>query len=569
MKLGLFIHMLTGSEYIIRHFERNNVDTVFGYSGGANLHLFDKLGKSNLKLVVNRHEQFVGHSAEGYAKASGKFGVAITTSGPGLTNIITPLQDALSDSVPLVCISGQVSSKVLGTNAFQEVDAIGLTKSCTKWNFCVKEVEDLHYALEHGFKIARQGKKGPVHIDVCSDVLSSEIPEQQYGYTEKLAPYKLTDSDLGSLFEITSLINQAKRPVLIVGKGAYPAIHSVRRFSKAFNIPVATTLHAVGLVDEREELSLGMVGMHGTAYANKAVQMADLIIGVGYRFDDRTVGNLNTYGINAKKHFGIVHIDIDQENLDLVRRLVEPKISLQMDSKTFFKEIIVCPVSTVNSYRRKWIEEVKELKKKYPLGVLNSQVKKLRVPQVIQELGRQMKNKDCLVTTGVGNHQMMTAQYFGWSYPQRLMTSGSLGTMGVGVPFAIGAKFAFPNTTVICIDGDGSFMMSAQELATIVEYNLPVKILIMNDARLQMVHTWQDLFYQKNFVSTCLKNPSFKKLGNAFGIKSFVCGSKKSLSRQIRKVLDYDGPVLCEFLVEPETCLPFVKPGSSLDDMIL
>ena len=559
--ISLFFQMITGSEYITKFLEYQNTNIIFGYSGGTNLDLLNKLSKSRIKIVTNRHEQFLGHSAEGYAKTSKKIGVALTTSGPGVTNMITPLQDSLSDSIPLVLISGQVSKKNLGTNAFQEVDAIELTKACTKWNYQVQDISELHYALHTGFSIALDGKKGPVHIDICKDVFTSDtkdFPENKI-ITEKILPFEPP-----IFFEYKKILNKienSKKPIIIVGKGAFSCMGQIRKFSRLYNIPVTTTLHAVGLMDERKHLSLGMLGMHGTPYANKAVQEADLIIGIGNRFDDRTIGNPKTFGQNAKLNYGIVHIDIDMDNINMVKKIIEPTYSFKMKG-SFFMDFLLR-----NSFQKKDIEWIESLRQKYPFP-LEKNKSHLKMEDILIELGDQLEGEDCILTTGVGNHQMVAAQHFTWNYPQRLITSGSLGTMGVGLPFAIGSYFASPSSTILCIDGDGSFMMSLQELATISQYNIPIKIFILDNQKLQMVHTWQELFHEGRYITTELKNPHFRTIGKAFGIKTFSCSSKKKLKEVISNVLETKGPVLCHLHILPEHCLPFVSPGSSLDDFL-
>ena len=560
-KTLFFLNMiLSGSEYIVNFFESKKVKHIFGYSGGANLHLLDTISKSNIEFITNRHEQFSGHSAEGYAKTSGKIGVVVATSGPGVTNLITPLQDAFSDSVPLFAITGQVSSKDIGTNAFQEVDAISLTKACTKWNYFVKDVHELPQVLEKAYIISMDGKKGPVHVDVCSDIFSKTLQYKDTFYQTSFIKGCVEKYDLTRIQN--KLIN-SKRPVLIVGKGAFSAMNQIRELSRNFHIPVATTLHSVGLVDERDNLSLGMLGRYGTAYANKIVQEADYIIGIGYRFDDRTIGTPATFALNAKKKFGIVHVDVDSENLNIVQKLIHPIKSVKMDSFQFMKQL----ESDLDMKPKDTLQWVLDKKTKFPLVKKDTSIQ-LKMKDIIRELGEQLSNTDCIVTTGVGNHQMVTAQHFQWNYPQKLLTSGSLGTMGTGVPFAIGAQFASPNKTVICIDGDGSFLMSLQELGTIKQYNLPLKIIIMDNKRLQMICTFQDLLFDKNYISSELFNPSFLQLGKAFGIKTFSCRSKLSVKSTLKKIIKYNGPVLAHFQVAPEDCFPFIKPGDSLENVM-
>ena len=556
-----FMNMLSGSDYIVHFLESKRVDHIFGYSGGSNLHFLDRIGKSPIKFITNRHEQFSGHSAEGYSKVSEKIGCIITTSGPGVTNMITPLQDAYSDSIPLFFITGNVARKNLGTQAFQEVNATELTKPCTKWNSCVKNITELPFILEYGYNKAMEGKKGPVHIDICSDIFSKEM-EMEFFPTETILEKKENTFEKTDLYRIENRIRNSKKPVFLIGKGGIPAIKQIRKFSKKYNIPVATTLHGLGIIDEREPLSLGMVGMHGTPYANKLIQEADLIVGIGNRFDDRTIGNPETFGLNAKKKYGILHIDISKKNCEIAKKMINTTISMECDSETFMDYLF-----STSFIKKDTLPWVNKMKKNFPLR--KNLENKLVMSDIITELGNFLKHTDCIVTTGVGNHQMVTAQYFKWNYPQQLVTSGSLGTMGTGLPFAIGAQLTNRNRQVFCIDGDGSFMMSCQELATIQEKKLPIKILIFDNEKLQMVHTWQELFYHKNFISTENKNPCFKTLGKSFGIQTFTCSKKNKIKETLQKVLFHNGPVLAHFKVESEHCLPFVKPGDSLEDMLL
>lgn len=564
LKPLFFINMLSGSDYIVDFLQSKKVEHIFGYSGGSNLHLLDKIGKSSIKVITNRHEQFSGHSAEGYAKLNNDIGIILTTSGPGVTNMITPLQDAYSDSIPLFLITGNVAKKNLGTQAFQEVNSTELTKPCTKWNYCIQDIKELPSILEKGYNIALEGKKGPVHIDICSDIFSKEIDMNNVSLEKKLKKKIIYNSfEKKDFYRIENRLRNSKKPVFILGKGGFPVVKQIRQFSKEYNIPIATTLHGLGIIDEREPLSLGMVGMHGTPYANKLIQESDLIIGIGNRFDDRTIGNPETYGINAKKKYGIIHIDISKKNIDIAKKVINSTISLECSSEKFMeffsKEKFMGKKDTLA-----WVQK---MKKDYPLP-LNKE-NKLCMSDIVRELGEFLKNTDCILTTGVGNHQMVAAQHFKWNYPQQLLTSGSLGTMGTGLPFAIGAQLKNPNRQVICIDGDGSFMMSCQELATIRENNLPIKIILLDNKKLQMVYTWQDLFYNKNFITTENINPCFKTLGKSFGIETFSCSKKSKIRETLQKVLFHNGPVLAHFQVESENCLPFVKPGSSLEDMLL
>lgn len=563
MRFFSYLQMVTGSEFILHFLKSKKVDQLFGYSGGANLHLLNEIYKEKIPFLVNRHEQFSGHTAEGWAKISNQPGCIITTSGPGVTNMITPLQDAYLDSVPLFLITGNVPTKKLGTQAFQEVNATALTKSCTKWNYCVTNIAELPSVLEYGYQQTMIGKKGPVHIDICSDIFSQEIeinsfqPETVIEKEEFF--YENTD-----LYRIENRIRNSKKPVFIIGKGSFPVMKLLRKFSQEYNIPMATTLHSVGIINEYDSMSLGMIGMYGTPYGNKLIQEADLIVGIGYRFDDRTIGNPSTYGLNAKKKYGIIHIDFSKKNIEIAKKVIQPCISLHCDSKTFMTKL--CK----EKFMRKKINTllwVRNKKKEYPMPSNSKKI--LKMSDIVQELGSLLKNTECIITTGVGNHQMVVAQHFKWNYPQQLITSGSLGTMGTGLPFAIGAQLTNRSRQVLCIDGDGSFLMSCQELATIRDYNLPIKILIFDNEKLQMVHTNQELFYNKNFISTEMNNPCFKTLGKSFGMKTFTCSKKHRIKETLQKVLFHNGPVLAHFKVESEHCLPFVKPGDSLENVLL
>ena len=562
----LFLNLITGSDYILDFLQSKKIQHIFGYSGGSNLHLLDKINKTSIKFIANRHEQFSGHCAEGYAKANNNLGVVFTTSGPGVTNMITPLQDCYSDSIPLLLISGNVPTKNLGTNAFQEVDSTALTEPCTKWNYCVKNVKDLPESLENAYNIAMNGKRGPVHLDICSNVFSSPMEyEDTFVRRTILCKENFEYTDYKEELEkVKNKLINSKKPVFILGKGAFSIISELRFFVKKFNIPCATTLHAVGIINEYEPNSLGMMGMHGTPYANKIIQEADFIVGIGYRFDDRTIGNPNTFGQNAKKRFGIIHVDICKDNIHLVQKIINPSISLNMDCKYFMNEL----QQDLMMEKKDITNWINNKKKEYPLHRYDTS-ESVKMKDIIHELGMRMRGKDCLVTTGVGNHQMVAAQHFQWNHPQKLLSSGSLGTMGVGLPFAIGAYFACPKKNIICIDGDGSFLMSANELGTISEYNIPIKIILLDNERLQMVHTWQNLFYNKNYISTELKNPNFEWLVKAYGIKTFSCSRKDTIKETLEKMLHHNGPAFAHFKVEPEHCLPFVKPGCSLDDMLL
>jgi acetolactate synthase-1/2/3 large subunit len=588
---------ISGSDLIIKKLNEYRVKTVFGYTGGANLKLFDSLYRSNIKTIINRNEQCCGFSAEGYSKSSGKLGVVITTSGPGLTNIITPLQDSYSDGVPLLAISGNVASNKIGTSAFQECDATALTKPCVKYNKLIKKISDLESSIDVAIQTAYQGRKGPVHLDICSNVFSEEIhiPDQVYSEFDEIymkeqkeqikkttiipsfkKEYDLVIEDYDKLkvfYEIFTALRKSEKPVLIVGQGCKRYYEEIRTFMEFFNIPTATTLHGLGIIDETNDLSLKMLGMHGSAYANIAIQNADLIIGLGYRFDDRTIGNPQNYGLCAKNGYGIVHIDISEEKIEEVKKIINPTYSLQIDVRDFLKKInnLVDELYMKQPKRYSWIKYIQNLKYIYSFHKnKKDEEPDMTIPYIITQLSNKLKDfKNYLITTGVGVHQMQVAQYFTWKYPNTIITSGSQGTMGVGVPFALGAQLANPDKLVICIDGDGSFMMTCQDLMTISEYNIPIKILIMDNQNLQMVSNWQDDFYEKKRAGSKLKNPNFVKLANSMGISSLYCNHVDEIDDCLNEVIYSTYPLLIHFQVKETKCLPFVAPGRALHDMIL
>jgi len=569
-----FIHYpnirINGAEYIILTLKHYNVSNIFGYIGGSNLQLFDSLYKRDINLIVNRNEQCCGHSAEAYAKSSNKLGVLITTSGPGLTNIITPLQDALSDGISLLAISGQVSSTKLGTSAFQECKATKITKPCVKKNILIKNTNQLVKYLNPMIKIAMKNRKGPVHLDICSNVFSDFVDlNKKTSLKINSIKKKCVNSNTNFNIELTNKIYEkimkSKNPILIVGYGCSSDYINLRKFIEIYNIPTCSTLHGLGIVDYNNNLNLDMIGMHGSYYANKAIQNSDLIIGLGNRFDDRTIGKIDTFGLNAKKNFGIIHIDNSDEKLNEVKQIINPEISLKSDSSKFLSIMITNFKKKPN--RNNWFNKINNYKLEY-----NFEPKiGINIPWIVKSLSKQINknNKNYIITTGVGVHQMQVAQYFEFDKPKCLITSGSQGTMGVSTPFAIGCQIANPNKLVISIDGDGSFQMTSSDLMTIKELGLPIKILIMDNENLQMVTNWQDEFYNSKYSGSKLENPDFVKFAESMGIKGIYCDSINNLNDIISEIIFSDYPLLVHFKVKSEKCLPFVAPNKSLDDMIL
>ena len=568
-----FIRSITGGQVIFNKLKENNVKDVFLYSGGAIMPLVDCFYKSNINYYVNTHEQNSGHAATGYAKSTGRTGVCVVTSGPGLTNLVTPILDATNDSTPLVVFSGQVPLSAMGTNAFQECPAVSITKSITKWSYCVKDVNELPYIVDQAFKIANDGKKGAVHIDLPKCVISSEFKKLEYNPID----YKFNKINnifiVNEIEEICDLINKSEKPVFYLGQGANHAYKNIRNIVKKNNIPVTTTIHAMGIIDEENDKSLEMLGMHGSAYANYAIQESDCIIAIGCRFDDRTTGNLSKYAPKAvqaakEKRGGIIHCNI---NSNEINNIVQSNYSFNCDAEDFTS---ILSGFLIKRDRLNWLNEINEWKKQYPFTYTKSICNIIKTQDVLVELDKQLKskqlNKKTIITTGVGNHQMMSAQFIKWKYPNRFITSGSLGVMGAGLPYAIGTQIGNPDKLVIDIDGDSSFNHTLSDLKTIVEYNLPIKIFIMNDKNQSMVRVWEELFFKKRYTATaCEKNPEYHLLAESYGIKSLVCDNRNDLLKTINYALNYNGPILCNFKVETDICLPLVAPGKGLDEMIL
>ena len=576
---------LNGSQIIYKKLVEFGVEKANVFSGGAIMHLIDQFHpdiNTKIDYYVHTHEQSLGHASTGYAKATGKMGVSIVTSGPGLTNMITPMVDSTNDSTSLLVLSGQVGTNAMGTNAFQECDAIALSKSATKFSYCVDDIERLPFILDAANFIANDKKKGAVHIDLPKNILN-DVFKNTYNYKNNIfidnyenelsnkdivdMEYLYSDTiDKEYILKISEKINESKRPIIYVGQGCNNYCNLLTQFVKKTKIPVTTTLHAMGIFDENHYLSLEMLGMHGSAYANYAVQNSDLIICLGARFDDRTTGNLQKYAPFTKTEDGknnIIHVNINPNEINNVINSKYPVIS---DCGKFLENIMP-HVTTKN--REFWHKTIYEWKKKYPFKYNECEDGKIKTQSVVKSINNYMDD-DAIITTGVGSHQMMTAQFIKWKQPKKILTSGSLGVMGVGVPYAIGAQIAYPERQVIVIDGDSSFMMTMSELKTIKEYNLPIKIAIMNNHTQSMVKVWEKLFFVKRITATTYNNnPEFHKLAETFGIKSLYCNKLENLDKIVKEFLSFDGPILCEFDVKDEICLPLVRPGCGLDEMLL
>ena len=555
-----------GADLFVKALNNHNVKHIFGYSGGSVMPLFDKLYKNpNINYYINSTEQNVGHAATGYAKTSNKTGVALVTSGPGITNIITPMLDATNDSTPLIVVSGQVSKSSMGTNAFQEAPAIELSKHVTKWSYQVENVNDIMDVMSEAFRVANDKKNGAVHIDipkcVSTDLVDDNLFKQKSRKKYKFINNKL---DLKLLGKAMKKINASKSPIIILGKGCSEYSKLATSFIENSNIPTTSTIHGCGILDEHNPLSLRWCGMHGSAVANYAIQESDCIIALGSRFDDRTTGLISKYAPKAVKNKAIIHVNIEETE---IRKVIDSNYNFNVDCGVFLRRSL-----KYIRYRERldWINRIKQLKKEYDFKFPIKSKNKLNIEYVLDSIYRNTIGRDVIFTTGVGNHQMQAYQYIKSDYPKKIISSGSLGVMGVGLPYAIGTQIANPNKLVIAIDGDSSFNMTCTDLKTIVENNLDIKIAIMNNDAQMMVTIWEKLFYNERYAATINEqNPDFCLLAEAYGIPALSCDNYSSLEKTVNTFINHSGPILCEFKIERDICLPLVGPGNALDDMLL
>ncbi|HEV2292355.1 MAG TPA: biosynthetic-type acetolactate synthase large subunit [Tepidisphaeraceae bacterium] len=542
----------------------HKVDTMFGYPGGAILPVFDELYKTPAKFILNRHEQASGHCADGYARVTGKPGVCIVTSGPGATNTVTPLATAQMDSVPLVIFSGQVPTKVIGNDAFQEADVTGITRPCTKWNYLVRDIRELPRVINEAFLVATSGRPGPVLIDLPKDVAvmacPDEVDDTPREHILKRRKVSLSGGTQKQVMDAAELINRSERPVLYVGGGAIiaGAADALRKVAAKGNIPVTTTLLGLGAYDEHDPKSLHMLGMHGSAYANYAVQECDCLISVGARFDDRVTGNLASFAPKAK----IIHIDIDPSSIS---KTVDVDVPVVGDARLSLEAMLEF---IEHRDRKEWFNQIAAWKKRYPFKYFDDS--NHAKPQYVIEALNTLTKGEAIITTGVGQHQMWAAQFYRWTQPRQMITSGGLGTMGYGLPSAMGAALGAPGKTIIDIDGDASYLMTCYELATIAEYNIPVKVCILNNDFQGMVKQWQDLFYGHRYSNTTMKNPNFAAMAEAFGVRGIRCEAKCDVEKTVKTMLEHPGPVVVDFYVEPnEHVYPMVPAGKGLHEMEL
>jgi acetolactate synthase-1/2/3 large subunit len=555
-----------GALIFLECLKKEGVEVVFGYPGGAVLDIYNELFEFPLHHVLVRHEQGAVHAADGYARSSGKVGVCLVTSGPGATNTVTGVATAYMDSIPVVIFSGQVPTPLIGNDAFQEADIVGITRPCTKHNYLVKDIKELPRIIAEAFYLARTGRPGPILIDLPKDVMNAK---SRFAHPDKvhLRSYNPTyNGHAGQIQKAVKEILKAKRPVIYAGGGiiSSDASGELIAFAHKLRIPVTATLMGLGCFPATDPFSLGMLGMHGTYWANMAVTNCDLLIAIGARFDDRVTGSIDHFATSAK----IIHVDIDPTSIS---KNVRVDIPIVGDAKNILERFNALVANTKEEWedvRREWFSQIEEWKKAYPLTYEQKEVIK---PQYVVEKIYELTKGKAIISTEVGQNQMWTAQYFKFDRPRKLLTSGGLGTMGYGLPAAIGAQVAFPHETVIDIAGDGSIQMNIQELATAVQYQLPVKVAILNNHCLGMVRQWQELFYQKRYSATCLKvSPDFVKLAEAYGAVGLRAEKPEEVVPVIEKALSTPKPVLMDFLVDPEEGVyPIVPAGAPIHKMIL
>ncbi|WP_169755041.1 acetolactate synthase large subunit [Campylobacter curvus] len=555
---------LNGSQMISEALKLEGVDVVFGYPGGAALNIYDETYKQNyFEHVLTRHEQAAVHAADGYARASGKVGVAFVTSGPGFTNAVTGLATAYSDSIPLVLISGQVATSLIGTDAFQEIDAVGISRSCVKHNYLVKNIEELPRILKEAFYIARTGRPGPVHIDVPKDITAA-VGKFEYPKEISIPTYKPTyKGNAKQIKKAAEVIEASKRPLVYVGGGAISSQASqlVREFVKKAGIPSVCTLMGLGVLDRDDELNLGMAGMHGSYAANMALSESDLLITLGARFDDRITGKLSEFA----KHAKIIHIDIDPSSIS---KIINAHFPIVGDLKSVLEELI--PRINANSETfAPWREILARYSSLYPLKFEDSD--KILKPQWIVQQTAKIVGKDAVIATDVGQHQMWVAQFYPFNRPRQLITSGGQGTMGYGLPAALGAKWAVGDKSVVNFTGDGSILMNIQELMTASVNKKPVINIILNNSFLGMVRQWQTFFYGERYSATDLEiQPDFVKLAQSFGGIGFKVSTKVEFQKALKAALKSDKISLIDVVIDRfENVLPMVPAGAAIYNMIL
>jgi len=566
---------MTGAEMVIRALTDQGVEHIFGYPGGAALPIYDALFQQDkVQHILVRHEQGAGHMAEGYARSTGKVGVVLVTSGPGATNVVTPLTDALMDSVPIVVITAQVPTALIGSDAFQECDTVGITRSCTKHNYLVKNVADLSRVMHEAFHIARSGRPGPVLIDIPKDVqfaLGTYFSADEIPATRHKSYHPATSGDTAAIERAVDLMLRAERPIFYTGGGVVnsgpEASEKLRELAELTGFPVTSTLLGLGSFPGSNPQWMGMLGMHGTYEANMAMHDCDLMINIGARFDDRITGRIDAFSPGSTK----IHVDIDPSSINKNVRVELPIVG---DCGLVLEEMVRVWRSKTNSPRTEaiapWWEQIEGWRKKNSLGFRNSDTT-IKPQHAIQRLYAATRDREVFITTEVGQHQMWAAQHFHFEQPNHWMTSGGLGTMGYGLPAAVGVQVAHPDALVIDIAGEASVQMTMQEISTAVQYRLPIKIFILNNERMGMVRQWQDLLHGGRYAHSYSESlPDFVKLAEAYGAKGIKCDDPAELDAAIAEMLDYDGPVIFDCLVEKhENCLPMIPSGKPHNEMIL
>jgi acetolactate synthase-1/2/3 large subunit len=558
---------MSGAQILLEVLKEEGVDTIFGFPGGMVIDIYDELTRSDIHHILVRHEQGAVHAADGFARASGKVGVCLVTSGPGATNTVTGIATAYMDSIPLVVITGQVPTHLIGNDAFQEVDIVGITRPCTKHNYLVADVAQLQATLKEAFHIARSGRPGPVLVDIPKNVSRSKA-EFEPNMNVSLRSYNPTyKPNAKQLAKVIKLIKSAKKPLIFAGGGVIlsKASQELTEFARRTRIPVTMSLMGLGAFPGSDPLSLGMIGMHGTYRANMSTSQCDLLIGIGVRFDDRVTGKTDAFASQAK----IVHIDIDPTS---IRKNVSVSVPVVGDCRLSLEQLNHYlgeeNLTDLETERNEWLAQIDEWKKNYKLVYRQEKVIK---PQYVVEKLYELTRGQAIITTEVGQNQMWAAQYYQFDQPQHFITSGGLGTMGFGLPAAIGAQVAFPDKLVVDVAGDGSIQMNIQEMATAVGCNLPVKIVILNNGYLGMVRQWQELFYEKRYACTCMKHaPDFVKLAEAYGAVGLRAEKPEDVEQVLKTGLATPCPVIMDFVVEPEECVyPMVPAGAPITEMLL
>ena len=558
---------LTGAQILMEVFKEEGVDSIFGFPGGATIDMHDQLENTAIRHYLVRHEQGAVHAADGYARVSGKVGVCLVTSGPGATNAVTGVATAYLDSIPLVIVCGQVPTHLIGNDAFQEVDIVGITRPCTKHNYLVPSVEELPRILREAFHIARSGRPGPVLVDIPKNVQQGTTdfkPGQKIRLKSYNPTYKPNAKQLG---KVADMIKAAERPLIFAGGGVIlsGAAEELTRLARMAQIPVTMSLMGLGAFPGSDRLSLGMVGMHGTYRANMSTAACDLMIGIGVRFDDRVTGKTDCFAAQAQ----IVHIDIYPTS---IRKNVPVSIPVVGDCKSSLEAINRYLAETdpgeLTARRGPWLDQIDRWRQDFKMAYTQEDEIK---PQYVVEKLYELTHGDAIITTEVGQNQMWAAQYYHFDRPGHFVTSGGLGTMGFGLPAAIGAQVAFPDALVVDVAGDGSIQMNIQEMATAMQYKLPVKVVILNNCYLGMVRQWQELFYEKRYACTCLDHgPDFVKLAEAFGAVGLRAEHPDEVEAVLRRGLETPGPVIMDFKVSREECVyPMVPAGAPITEMLL